>query len=488
MTYFLSRWLFLRLLGVVYLAAFLSLEIQVDGLIGSLPAREYLAQIQEATGWERFYLAPTLCWLGDGDLFLSGLCIGGAVLAGLLILGLAPVPILFLLWACYLSLTIVGQEFFSYQWDALLLETGLLAVFFAPLQWRPRLAHESPPSPLMHWLLRWLLFRLIFASGVCKLLSGDATWRHLTALQYHYETQPLPTWTSWYMRQLPAWLHALSVLLMFFAELVVPLGIFGPRRVRIVAFFGIVGLQVLIAGTGNYGYFNLLTVALSVPLLDDKFFPARCQACLTPAGETSIALRKRGWPGWLLAPLAACLVAMSTVPFLDNLGLTSHWPAWLVRAYGIAASFHSANQYGLFAIMTTHRYEIIVQGSDDGQVWLPYEFKWKPGDVTQRPSFTGLHMPRLDWQMWFAALGNYRQSPWFSRFLVRLLEGKPEVQALVKRNPFSDKPPRYLRANRYHYRFTDAAARAEAGAWWRREELGLYCPIVQRPASEPGQD
>jgi hypothetical protein len=486
--FFISRWLFLRLLGVVYLTAFLSLWVQVHGLIGSrgiLPVREYLADVRGVTGPERYYLVPTLCWLDDGDRFLNGQCAAGVVLSVLLIAGVAPAPVLFVLWVLYLSLSVAGQDFFNYQWDALLLEAGLLAVFLAPPQLWPRPAREAPPSRLVLWLFGWLLFRLMFGSGVAKLLSGDPTWRGLTALSYHYETQPLPTWTSWYMHQLPGGFQAGSVVVTFVAELVVPLAVFGPRRWRLVAFVGIVGLQVLIAATGNYGFFNLLTVVLCVPLLEDSLFPARWRARFVPAGPAAAAPRARGWPGWVLGPVAAVVVTLSALPFLARGGLVRRWPAWVVEAYRAAASFRSVNSYGLFAVMTTHRPEIIVEGSDDGVTWLPYEFRWKAGDVQRRPRFAGPHLPRLDWQMWFAALDDYRENPWFLHFLARLLDGSPEVLALLETNPFPDHPPRFVRAVLYDYHFTDPATRSATGAWWRRERLELYCPVLSRPEEAP---
>jgi hypothetical protein len=272
--FLLARWIFLRLLGVVYLSAFLSFGFQVQGLIGGqgiLPAARYLQQIEEI-GPKRFYVAPTLCWI---DPFLNRLSLAGAALAVFLMVGIAPIPVLVLLWALYLSLCTAGQVFMGYQWDALLLETGLLAVFLAPGGLWPRLARERPPSRIVLWLFWLLLFRLVFRSGVVKLLSGDPTWRHATALDYHYWTQPLPTWTSWTMNQLPGWLQKLSVLVMFVLELLVPPLVLLGRRCRLLAFPGLVLLQILIAATGNYGFFNLLTVALCILLLDDAVFPAR---------------------------------------------------------------------------------------------------------------------------------------------------------------------------------------------------------------------
>jgi hypothetical protein len=477
--YFLSRWLFLRVLGIVYLAAFLSLWVQLGGLIGSrgiLPVADFLESIPPSLGVMRFVYLPTLFWINAGDPFLYGVCWAGVLLSGLLIFGVAPALVLFLLWFVYLSLSVAGQTFLGYQWDALLLEAGFLAIFFAPPQFWPRWSRVAAPSLPLVWLYRWLLFRLMFGSGVVKLTSGDPTWRDLSALQYHYWTQPLPTWTSWYMQQLPDWFQNLSVLATFFFELVVSLGIFGPPRIRRLACAGLILLQLLIAGTGNYGFFNLLSIALCLPLLDDAFFPSRWQVQAAPTHRSP-----RRWPTWFLTPIAAGIFLVSILTLLSDFTSVRHWPKILQKTYVVAASFRSVNSYGLFRVMTTRRAEIIIEGSDDFVTWRPYEFKWKPGRVDRRPAFTGLHMPRLDWQMWFAALGDFRQSPWFRLLLFRLSDGSPEVLALLEHNPFPERP-RYIRAVLYDYRFTGEPTRAETGAWWKRERLGLFCPIVSRRA------
>jgi lipase maturation factor 1 len=476
-----SRWLFLRLLGFVYFAAFASLCVQVKGLMGSqgiLPAGDFVDGIPKSYGWLRFVYLPTLFWLHAGDVFLGRMCIIGMLLSGLLVLGIAPALVLFILWFSYLSLTVAGQVFMGYQWDALLLEAGFLAIFFAPPQLWPKLRREGPPSLLMLWLYRWLLFRLMFGSGMVKLASGDPTWRDLTALQYHYWTQPLPTWTSWYMQQLPGWFAHLSVLATFFFELIVPFGIFGPRLVRRLACAGLILFQLFIAATGNYGFFNLLSIVLGVPLLDDAFWPRRLTSLASAAASARPARR---WPVWILAPVAGFLFLLSIVALVSDFLPLRHWPKSLRDAYFAVASFRSVNSYGLFRVMTTQRREIVIEGSDDFKTWRRYEFRWKPGPVDRRPEFTGPHMPRLDWQMWFAALGDYRQSPWFYPFLRCLAQGSPEVLALLEKNPFPDHPPRFLRAVLYEYRFTDRATRADSGAWWERKRLGLFCPIFVEP-------
>jgi hypothetical protein len=499
--FLLSRWFFMRLLGGIYLAAFASLWSQIVGLIGEhgiLPVKDFLAEVHRSCGIQGYLMFPTLCWLDPGDWSLHALCATGVVLSCLLILGFCPGPVLFCLWTCYLSLTVAGQVFLTYQWDILLLETGFLAIFYAPWGLWPRLVQEAPPSPALRWLLRWLLFRLMFGSALVKLMSGDPSWHNLTALEFHYETQPLPTWTSWYMHQLPAWFQRFCVLLMFAFELVVPLFLFGSRKWRHLACAGIAAFLLLIALTGNYGFFNLLTMLLCVPQLEDVLVPAflgnrihsricpnardsggstrlLASAAATPPAESRMAK----WRRYLLAPIVGGVFLLSLAPFLVNLGTTAPL-SWLVKVYEVADSFHSVNNYGLFAVMSTKRSEIVIEGSHDGKTWLAYEFRWKPGDVNRKPGFAAPHLPRLDWQMWFVALNQDRKQPWFEDLLQRLLQGSPEVLALLAENHFRDGPPRLIRALVYDYRFTDRETRSQTGAWWHREYTGRYGPILER--------
>jgi len=337
----------------------------------------------------------------------------GAVLSALVLVGIAPVPILAVLWALYLSLAVVGQVFLGYQWDALLLETGLLAVFLAPGGRWPRPGRESPPPPVAVWLVRWLLFRLMFGSGVVKLASGDPTWRSLTALQYHYWTQPLPTSVGWYAAHLPDWIDTASVGIMFAVELAAPFLLFAPRRFRRMAFGPLLGLQILIALTGNYAFFNLLAAALCLFALDDGDLPARWRARFPPAAEGV----RPFWPKAVLYPVAVIIVVVSAGEMMSTLGVVP--PAPVRALHRIVGPLWSINTYGLFAVMTTSRPEIIVEGSDDGLTWKTYEFKWKPGDLARRPGFAAPHQPRLDWQMWFAALGTYNEQTWFLPFCAR---------------------------------------------------------------------
>ena len=474
-TYRTAQTWFLRVLGAIFFLAFLSLRVQIDGLVGEngiLPFAPYPDLFRQELGWFHGLLAlPTLCWfIGGGNAALHFLCGGGMALSVLLIAGIAPALCLCLLWVFYLSLFTAGQMFLGFQWDILLLETGFLSIFLAPLQLWPRRGRPSSPSPLSVFVLRWVLFRLMLMSGLVKLTSGDAAWLGLSALRYHYETQPLPTWVGWYAHQAPHWFQAVSVVFLFFVELVAPFFVFGPRRVRMLGFLLLVLLQVLIAATGNYGFFNLLTITLCLLLLDDKQWPRRFRVS-PPAAAPPPGWR---WPNWVLVPVAAVFVFFGSVLLWNEL-----FPPWVPGAYVAIERFGTINGYGLFRVMTRERPELIVEGSRDGEHWLPYDFKWKPGDPGRAPRFVAPYMPRLDWQMWFAALGDFQQNrPLILGLSRRLLEGSPPVLGLLASNPFPDAPPRYVRVLRYDYRFTDFSSRRQTGAWWRREARGPYCPVL----------
>lgn len=478
---------FVRALGVVYLIAFLSLRVQLLGLFGGagiLPIGELMTALAERFGGARWDLLPTLLWLGASDATLLRLCDVGIALAALAAAGIAVGPSLLALWALYLSFVTTGRVFLSFQWDMLLLETGLLAVFIAPWSLRPRLAAMREPSRLGVWLLRWLLFRLMFASGVVKLLHDDPampTWHDLTALAYHYETQCLPPWTAWYAHHLPLWWHRVSCALMFVIELAMPFLIFGPRAARLVAAVAFIGFQLLIVATGNYTFFNWLTMALALLLCDDRalaaILPGRIgRAAASPLPRPPVGRLRTAFG----VPLMLLLLLASTATFARQMGGTEVLPAFARPLLQRLAPFRSVNGYGLFARMTTVRNEIVIEGSDDGTTWLPYEMPWKPGDVRRRPTFVAPHQPRLDWQMWFAALTPYRANPeqWFARLLGTLLEGEPSVLALFATNPFPTAPPRFIRAVVWEYHFS--APDDGSGAWWRREWRGVYAPAIQR--------
>ena len=466
------RALFVRGLGLVYLLAFASFWSQAEGLVGSrgiLPVADTLEWAREALGPAAWWHLPTVLWLDAGDPALHALCAAGCAAALLAVAGVAPAAALALCWLAYLSVYVAGQQFLSYQWDALLLEAGVLGVLWAPLAWRPRRVWEPPPPRAVTWLLRWLIFRLMWSSGVVKLLSGDPAWRGLTAMEHHYQTQPIPAWTSWFVHHLPGPVHTAETLAMFGVELILPFAVFGPRRLRLAAAAGFALLQLGIAATGNYGFFNLLTLVLCLPLLDDAAFgrPA------TDEGGGG-----RSWPRWLLWPTTALILCLSGLQMGRTLGLDVRRAGPLYELQRRLSPLHLSSSYGLFAAMTTTRPEIVLEGSRDGVEWRTYRFRYKPTGLDRRPSFAGPHMPRLDWQMWFAALRGFERARWFHAFATRLLEGSPPVLELLAGDPFADGgPPRYLRAHLFEYRFSDGEARRR-GLWWQRTLLGPYAPVL----------
>ncbi len=483
-TYNVTRGLFLRGIGVIYLVAFVSLSTQVLGLVGSngiLPGEHFLNSIEEQLGNEAYRLLPTLAWFDASDAVLQLLCYAGIVLSLVLVFGLLPRPASILLWVLYLSLFTIGQDFLSFQWDILLLEAGFLAIFFAPLQLRIGLPRERPASKTVLWLARLLLFRLVFQSGVVKLTSGDPTWRNLTALTYHYETQCIPTPVAWYIHQLPEWFQKISVTTMFFFELAVPLLIFAPRRLRFLGAWLLMAFQFLIILTGNYTFFNWLTIVLCITLLDDALVSRLFSKPKPFIGTTEGTAMRRT----TLRVRRLAFVGFATVMIILNLihlgGLFVEFNAMPGPALTLVRwtmPYHIVNSYGLFRVMTTTRPEIIVEGSDDGQHWFPYEFKYKPGDEKRPPPWVAPHQPRLDWQMWFAALSAARSNPWFVNLMVRLLQGSPEVLALLEYNPFPEKPPRYVHALLYDYHFTESEERNSTGAYWRREYKGVHLQAI----------
>jgi predicted DCC family thiol-disulfide oxidoreductase YuxK len=467
----LTSFLFLRLFGVVALCAFVSFAVQAQGLIGSrgiLPLHEFVDALAARFGPERFVLAPMLFWLNDSDLAIQAVCWAGAVSALLLVLNLLPRLSLVLIYALYLSLLYAGQTFMNFQWDTFLLETAVIALIMSV---RPTLGV---------WLSRWLLFRFMFMSGVVKLISGDPNWRNLSALSYHFLTQPLPTPLAWYAARLPAGVLKTATGAMFFVELILPFLIFSPRRLRVASAVGILALQSCILLIGNYSWFNLQTMLLCLPLFDDaalrRIAPSRllrlAQArAKTPAPRRSVTI--------VVNTVALMMVSLSLVQMDERFGGSAPGPALAID--DLFEPFHTVSPYGLFSVMTTTRDEIIVEGSNDGEQWREYEFRYKPGDLVRSPPWNIPHQPRLDWQMWFAALDDAQRLPWFSRFLERLLENEPSVTALLEKNPFPDKPPTYVRAELYDYTYAGGAD-AAVGQWWDRRLAGLYFPKARLKA------
>ena len=476
-TFNFASWLFLRLLGLIYLIAFVSFGTQAAGLIGShgiLPAFDFLSRASLYLGSAAVWRIPTLLWLWRSDAAISMIWLAGALFSAAQLAGFNWRLLRIAQFVLYLSLVSTGQDFMGYQWDALLLEAGFLAIF---LGW----------SPLIVKLYRWLLFRLLFLSGAVKLLSHDPVWRSLTALPVHYETQPLPTPLAWYFYQLPSGFQRFSVGFVFVGELLVPFLILAPRRLRVLAAIAITLLQALIAITGNYAFFNLLTITLGLFLLDDaslrRLIPRKLvHRIFAHSAEGKLRVAARG----------TCVFVYVVVLFVSAFEMVGTFTGrqWSPanKVMDALAPFEIVNTYGLFAVMTTTRPEIIVEGSNDGTTWIAYEFKYKPGDLSRHPPWVAPHQPRLDWQMWFAALGNYQSAPWILHFMERLLEGSPDVLRLLRSNPFPNGPPHYLRASLYQYHFTRPEQKRKTGDWWRREFKGEYVPPISlRPLSQASE-
>jgi uncharacterized membrane protein YphA (DoxX/SURF4 family) len=488
----LGQWVLVRLVGVTFLIAFVSWWPQIDGLVGSkglLPIAEYLRAVEKVVGQAAFDRVPTIFWVTSDDAFIRFVALAGIVFSVLLIIGFWPRMLLALLWFSYLSFMTTSRVFLSFQWDTLLLETALVTIVLAPGRllpdWPGRMTAPAP-SHMAVWLVRLLLFKLMFCSGVGKLFSGDPTWRDLTALSFHYETQPLPTWIAWYAHWLPLGFHKASAIVMFIVEIGVPFLMFMGRKPRMVCAVVTSALMITISLTGNYTYFNWLTIVLCASLVDDAtlrrvFRLRRAGAGLESDGDLTAKARPRGREAvarGALAAFAALYIGVSVVLIASIVTGQRKWPKPIEVLVVVTDPFRSINRYGLFTVMSTTRPEIVIEGSEDGVRWRPYEFKWKPGDPSRRPVFVAPHQPRLDWQMWFAALGNYRSNPWLIRLMQRLLEGDPLATSMLRIDPFPDAPPRQVRAVRYNYRFSDPATRKDTGHWWVRESVALYAPIL----------
>ena len=498
------RWLFLRALGAIYFSAFFSLLFQVQGLIGPqgiLPASEYLQAVDRQLGPRGYWFAPTLLWWSSSATALNALCWIGVIASLLAVFNIWPRLSLGFSWLVFLSFVSGLQDFSSYQSDAMLLEAGFIAMFFAPRGIRPGLGAASPPSRASAFLLQWEWFRIYFESGLVKIASGDPTWRNLHAMDEYYQNGPLPTWLGWYAQHLPQKFQAFTAGATLGVELGLVLLSFLPRRFRLLCFLIVTPFEICIIATANYCFLNYLVLWLGVLLLDDGFLThvwpyaasrraaemAALDAARTttataiPAARTSSFARR-------LAALAISAVCLSWVfygtvvllfgPLLHVLGV----PALRLPTQPVSwiAPLQIANRYGLFARMTWARYEIEFQGSDDGEHWIPYPFRFKPQDLERPPLVYAPYHPRFEWNLWFAMLGTLNEAPWVTSVEVRLMEASPPVLGLFAGNPFAARPPAYVRAIIYQYWFTDLETKPTAGLWWRREYLGRFGATLRR--------
>jgi hypothetical protein len=460
----LPRFVYQRGLGLVYLVAFLTAVFQFVPLLGEhglLPVPLYVARVP-------FRETPSLFFLAPHDWAFTLAAWLGVALSCAAISGLSErfgpwvsAAVWTALWLLYLSFVNVGQPFYGFGWETMLCEAGFFAIFLG--------SSRTTPRAIPLWIVRWMEFRVMFGAGLIK-LRGDSCWRDLTCLDYHYETQPIPNPLSWYFHWAPRWVHHGGVAFNHFIELIVPFAYFAPQPFATIAGLLTILFQLLLMLSGNLSFLNLLTVVLAIPLLDGRLL-ARLVRVRVPDVTPP-------WPGtrYLMTALGVAVAALSIQPVMN-----------LIQPGQVMNSsynpLHLVNTYGAFGSITRTRYEVVVEGTADAgpadsAVWREYEFKGKPGDPMHRPPQIAPYHLRLDWQMWFAAMGPYEEEPWFVNFAAKLLEGDRAVACLLRQNPFAARPPRYVRAWLYEYRFTTPAERRQTGAWWQRRRVGPWFPAV----------
>ncbi len=467
--YEIGRQILQRGVAAIYFIAFLSALNQFPALLGErglLPVPQFLERAGKRAG-------PTLFRWRYSDRLLKGVCWVGAVVALLLVIAIpqqgppwVPMLAFLLLWALYLSIVNVGQVFYGFGWETLLLEAGFLVAFLG--------SDDVAPPALVLLAISWLVFRLEFGAGMIK-IRGDRSWRDLTALYYHHETQPMPNPASRFFHLLPKPLHRIEVAGNHFAQLVVPFFLFAPQPVAGVAALIVIATQAWLVISGNFAWLNWITIVLAFGSVPDSFYRAAGLAVTPTYGETPV------WFTVVVVVVGALIAYLSWRPLQNLFAKRQLMNASFNR-------FHLVNAYGAFGSVTKVRYEVVIEGTiddaADGSHWLEYEFKGKPGDPTRRPrQFAPYHL-RLDWLMWFLALGS--DGGWFTPLLVRLLEADPATLKLLRRDPFNGQPPRYVRARTFVYRFSTRREKRATGLWWIREPAGtLVHPVSLRSGHEP---
>ena len=475
--YRLTRFVILRFVGLVYLVGFLVAANQIIPLIGHnglLPADLFLDRLEGHFGSKSqgFWQMPSLFWFNHSDAFIQGVMWAGVALSLIVLCGYANVIIMFVLWMLYMSLIHIGQLWYSYGWETQLLETGFLAMFLCPL-FDPRPFPARAPHVLIIWLYRWMIFRIMLGAGLIK-IRGDECWRDLTALYYHYETQPVPNPLSRVLHFMPQWFHKAGVLWNHFVELIVPWFGFGPRLARHIAGVLMVSFMVILIFSGNLSFLNWLTIIPALACFDDTFWRRVLPRFITARADASARADARPSELQNVIVLAFTLI----VVFLSFKGPV---PNLLSSQQAMNTSFdrfHLVNTYGAFGTVGRERYEIVFEGTNDTipeelADWKEYEFKVKPGDVSRRPAIITPYHYRLDWQIWFAAMATPNEYPWTIHFVWKLLHNDPGTLSLLASNPFPDGPPRFVRA--VYYRYTYAPLGDKEGRWWQRQRIqGLW--------------
>ena len=481
-SYWLTRFIILRLLGFVYAVAFLVAAQQLVPLIGGhglTPANHFLAAIQSQLGSSTkcMWRVPTLFWFGLSDNLLSTFSWIGFALSLVVLAGYANAIILAILWMMYMSIVHVGQIWYGYGWEIQLLETGFLSIFLCPLlDGRP--FPKCRPPLLIIWLFRWLGFRIMIGAGLIK-LRGDPCWRDLTCLYYHYETQPIPNPISRYLHFAPHWFHQVETAWNHFIELIVPWFSFGPRHARHIAGVLLVSFQIILIISGNLSFLNYITIIPFLACFDDTFLRHVLPKSIVRRAERAAQESEPSRIENTIAIVLSILVVyLSIAPVLNlvsgrQLMNYSYDPLDLV------------NTYGAFGSVGRERPEIIFEGTDDTFItgdtkWREYEFKAKPGDPNRRPAIIAPYQPRIDWQIWFAAMASPAEYPWTLHFVWKLLHNDPGTLSLLANNPFPNAPPHYIRARLYRYRFAPLGDRT----WWKREPIGEWLPALSTEDAE----
>ena len=473
-TWYLTRFVLLRFLGFVYAVAFLIAARQILPLIGSnglTPAAPYMALVQDHFGSRAsaFLHVPSLFWFGLSDRLLVGVAWAGFALSLIVMAGYANAIMMALLWATYMSYVHIGQIWYSYGWEIQMLETGFLAIFLCPLL-DPRPFSRRPPPILVLWLYRWLGFRIMLGAGLIK-LRGDASWRDLTALYYHFETQPLPNPFSRTMHYAPHWLLRFEVLWNFFIELVAPWFSFWPRISRHIAGILLISFQVVLIVSGNLAFLNWLTIVPFLACFDDSLLRRILPRFIVRWAEAASENPLPNMGYWISSGCVTVLVgSLSIAPVLNLMSGNQ-------IMNGSFDPLDLVNTYGAFGSVGQERREIVFEGTRDTEItdqtqWKEYEFPYKPGDPARRPPIITPYYGRLDWQIWFAAMASPQDYPWTINFVWKLLHNDPGTLSLLANNPFPGAPPHYIRARLYLYKFAPPGS----GVWWTRTPLGDWLP------------
>ncbi len=463
-TYWYSNWLFERGLAVVYLIAFVVAVNQFVPLLGErglLPVTRFVREVP-------FRAAPSLFYAASSDRAFQAAAWLGVVLSCVALTGIAQrrgalpaVVVWAMLWLLYLSFVNVGQTFYGFGWESLLLEAGFFTIFMG--------ASSTPPHAFLNWIYRWTLFRLMFGAGLIK-IRGDSCWRDLTCLDYYYETQPIPNALSWYFHHLPRSVLHGGVVVNHVVELIVPFGFFLPQPFAGIAGIITIAFQLGLIVSGNLSWLNWLTIVLAFTTLDNRWLswlPVSMPVLQPIPMAQRIAV-------YVLTVVVALLSIAPTMNMLSSQQVMN-------TAFN---SLQIVNTYGAFGSITRDRYEIAIEGTDeenvtDKTVWREYEFKGKPGDPSRPPAQIAPYHLRLDWLMWFAAMSSAQDYPWFPQLLLKLLEGDRNVLGLLRSNPFPDRPPQWIRAQLYLYRFTSPEERRSTGRSWNRQVVAPYFPAVR---------